>query len=66
MKGKTNLYRGLKLASAELDNYKEGNLINLTGFTSSSMDKNVAIKFAIENEVDDQTAVVFHIKFKGK
>ena len=49
LKGTTNLYRGLKLTSAELNNYNEGNLINLTGFTSSSMDKNVAIKFAIED-----------------
>lgn len=46
LKGKNTFYRGLKLPKEELDSYELGKVINLTGYTSSSKERKIAIKFA--------------------
>ncbi len=53
LSGKTNLYRGLKIPTKEIDNYKAGQIINLTGYTSSSKDQQVALRFAMSNVQED-------------
>ena len=54
VKNKFKVYRGLKLSTEELENkYKIGNKIQLTGFTSSTLRRNLAQKFAFQKHKDD-------------
>lgn len=57
----TTLYRGVKLREEKLKEYKEGDFVNLTGYTSSSKNKEVALKFALYNVKEGQVPVLFEI-----
>ena len=61
----TNLYRGVKLSAAEVDQYQEGAMINLLGYTSTSQDFSTAARFAFKHLKEEQIPVVFDITFKG-
>ncbi len=67
-----NVYRGLKMNHAEIyDKYEEGREINLLGFTSSTLDKSMALTFAFDQnniETDDpnKSPVLINIEFVGK
>ena len=61
----TTLFRGVKLAVAEVDQFQEGSTTNLLGYTSTSMDISTALEFALMYLKDDQTPVLFEITFKG-
>ena len=51
MKKVFKVYRGLKISNEELETkYCEGSLITLQGYTSTTLDKNVALKFATTNK----------------
>ena len=45
--GKTTLYRGLKLDEETLYDFELNSLIHLTGYTSSSKDRETAEEFAL-------------------
>ena len=48
LKGHTELFRGLKLTPFELSQLKEGQIINLQGYTSTSKEFDVALNFSLE------------------
>ena len=61
--GLINLYRGLKLDLNEIEMYQVESNVNLTGYTSSTTNPNVAIEFALDNPQQNLLPVVFHIEF---
>jgi len=65
LSGTTELYRGLQLPPDEVDGYKEGKMISLTGYTSTSMSYDVAKDFALTDVPENKVAVLYHIKFTG-
>ena len=64
--GETILYRGLKLTEDAVKMFEVGNKINITGYTSSSREFEVAKSFAVNELKDGQVAVVYKINFKGQ
>ena len=65
------MFRGLQLLSKEFSqNYKVGEMLNLKGFTSTTLSKAKGLNFALKdlNEVAEPTKVpiLFDINFKGK
>lgn len=66
----TTVYRGLKVSQEELDEkYKLNGIINLSGFTSSTLDRDIACSFAFGNlKIKDEChpcSVLFEIEFTG-
>lgn len=65
------VYRGLTISSEELaSKYKVGNTITLQGFTSTTIVRNVALRFATggtSNQVEDSEKVplLMEIRIKG-
>ena len=65
------VYRGFKIPTNELASiYKVGNSITLKGFTSTTINKKVAIGFAgVElsdnNHPSEMTSVLMEIRIKG-
>lgn len=63
------VYRGLKLSPEELkEKYKIGNTIHLSGFTSSTLERETAVKFAIDDPTVDnpeKVPLLIKIDFKG-
>ncbi len=65
------VYRGLKMPVSELDSkYIEGHSINLQGYTSTTLNFGVAVKFAIKGvlgqaEDSEYWPVLVEIKVKG-
>lgn len=49
IKGTVELYRGLKMQQQDIDTFRKGANIHLTGYTSSSRDKQMALSFAFED-----------------
>ena len=48
------VYRGLKISNEELESkYNVGNTITLQGFTSTTIDREVALGFATDGPLDD-------------
>ena len=46
---RNTLYRGLKVTQEQLKTYIVGRNVNLTGYTSTTKDKNVALMFALKD-----------------
>ena len=61
----TKLCRGLKLMKEEVDCYKVDDFVHLMGYTSTSMDAQVALRFALQEPNPETIPVVFEIQFKG-
>lgn len=65
------VYRGLKVSEQELEEkYKIGNVFNLQGYTSSTLNREIAKSFAfdddnIRNQVKDKTPLLIEIQFRG-
>ena len=55
----TTLYRGVKLAPAEVSQFKQGTCANLLGYTSTSKYLKTALDFALSDIEIDRTPVVF-------
>ena len=51
------------MAMEEADDFRVGELINLTGYTSTSKSFGTALKFALEGEADLKIPVVLEINF---
>lgn len=61
---KTNLFfRGLKMTPEEVDDYLVGNLVNLTGYTSTSKKFATALSFALDECKVSQIPVILEISF---
>ena len=66
-----SVFRGLKLTQDEIEQrYQVGSSINLKGFTSTSINKKVALNFAfseVTNEMDvvEKLPVLIEIQIKG-
>ena len=62
-----DLYRGGGQTEEETNKYvlAKGKGIQLFGYTSTSPDKNVALKFAWQNQHSGHHKVLFHIKWKS-
>lgn len=65
IKGTTTLYRGIKLTKQQIKQFKVGSDVNLTGYISSSRDRNVAMNFALSDVIEGHKPVLFQIEFKG-
>ena len=61
----TTLYRGVKLTEVELEQYNQGYRTNLLGYTSTSLDFKIALKFCFKRLDNQRVPVVFEISFKG-
>ena len=59
LKGFNQLYRGLKMKKSQLDVYKPGSTIHLMGYTSTSLDPQVACNFALEELTEEKVPVIF-------
>ena len=59
------MFRGVKITTAEVEQFEEGSTTNLLGYTSTSKDKQTALRFAYKYLKEDQTPVLFEIAFKG-
>ena len=59
------LFRGVKMHQLEADQYEADQLINLTGYTSTSKLFSKACKFALFDVKPDQVSVVFEILFQS-
>ena len=57
MNGSNTLYRGLKLKKEEVNSFKQGETIHLIGYTSTSTDPKVALKFALQQNWIDKVVV---------
>ena len=53
LKGGIVLYRGIKVKKDQLSEYELGSKVELTGYTSTSKDKDCAVKFALESLKED-------------
>lgn len=57
-----NVFRGVTLPDSVIDIYQEGEIINLSGYASTSKKYNTALEFAFnKNKPDDKKSVVFNI-----
>ena len=69
LQGEITLYRGLKMKKKDYEDYKEkannNEPINLTGYTSTSKDIEVAVRFALNDLTEDNLAVIFVLEFKS-
>ena len=65
LKGTTNLYRGVQLPIEEIPQYQIGQILSLTGYTSTSKRLSVAQHFAVTDLPSDKCAVVYQIQFMG-
>ena len=69
--GTTLLYRGLQLGEDEITQYWVGAKVHLMGYTSTSLDQDIAIKFATQSQDFSRSSskgkepVVFRIQFRG-
>ena len=63
------LYRGLKIPREEITRvYQKGKVVSLTGFTSSSKNRDTGLSFALgdpSEEDSDKEPVLFEIKIIG-
>lgn len=59
------LYRGIKLTRDEVDTYRVGQNMHLRGYTSSSSNINVALKYALYQAQAWEIPVLFEIEFNG-
>lgn len=54
------------MSEDELQTYREKNQINLIGYTSTSKNQNIALKFAFMEQTDEKIPVVLEIEFHGQ
>ena len=65
------MYRGLKLPFDEFEsNFKVNHFVNLTGYTSTTLKRDVALAFAVKNSdsLDNDTnkkSILLQIEFTG-
>ena len=70
-KNKFTVYRGFKLAHSELEKmFVPGEMVNLLGFTSTSLSRDRALRFSLRKELmaqnsKSQVPVLLEINFKG-
>ena len=73
----TKLYRGTGLTKGEIQKYKNligqrtgkfnhDNMMAMTGFISTSIDRNIAEGFAWENLIDGKEKTLFEIFWKNR
>ena len=60
------VYRGAQLPSSDLETiYQKGRTMRLKGFTSTSLDRATALKFALETPKPETSAVLIEIDIYG-
>ena len=62
-----SIYRGLTFTQEQIDEYKgmKDCDVSLKGFSSASMNRDIAIKFALEDVRDAQKPVLLQIDWRG-
>ena len=62
-----NIYRGLTFSEEDIKDYKneEGKEISLKGFSSASMNRDIAIKFALDDVQPPKRPVLLQIEWLG-
>ena len=64
--GDRTLYRGIKLMQTEIDSFETGKSYNLTGFTSTSRHRDIALGFALTDQTETFLPVLLEIQFSGQ